>query len=143
MSHESPDSVELEFDSLEQLIASSSSSGLVCPECGGSLWQVDSAQVKRYQCHVGHAFVLESLLKQQSEEIERHLWIVLRLLQEQKIVTRQLVAEARSQNRPVLEIEQLETQVQQAIHQVECVRQLLGNHPVNAVLETESMLPFD
>ena len=137
MSHEdpTPDSANLDGDSLEQLLASRSPAGLSCPDCGGSLWQMNIGDVKRYQCHVGHAFLLESLLKGQGEEIERHLWIVLRLLQEQVVVARQLATEARSQNRPIQEIEQLEVQTQQTLQQIERVRQVLHHNPVSAVLD--------
>lgn len=140
LEHVNLEHVNLEHNVLEQLLATPPS-GFGCPDCGGSLWQIDSGSVKRYQCHVGHAFLAESLIKTQGEEIERHLWIVLRLLREQVIATRQLAAEARSQKRHAQEIEQLEAQVERSLHQAEQVRQVLLSCGISAVLETGSLPP--
>jgi two-component system chemotaxis response regulator CheB len=59
-----------------------------CPDCGGSLWQFDEVNVVRYQCHVGHTFQGETLLRQKSEEVEAALWSSLRLLKERATLTR-------------------------------------------------------
>lgn len=134
------DPVDLEQRDLERLLADAPS-GLGCPECGGSLWQVNSGGVNRYQCHVGHAFVAESLLKSQGEAIEQHLWIGLRLLREQVIVARQLAAEARLQKRSNQEIEQIEAQAQEALRQAELVRQVLLGSQVDGALVAGSIPP--
>jgi two-component system, chemotaxis family, protein-glutamate methylesterase/glutaminase len=55
-----------------------------CPNCGGVLWQMDSADVPRYRCHTGHSFTLPALLESQSEKIEETLWISLRMFEERK-----------------------------------------------------------
>jgi two-component system chemotaxis response regulator CheB len=41
-----------------------------CPNCGGVLWEMESAAVRRYRCHTGHSFTILSLLASQSEKIE-------------------------------------------------------------------------
>ena len=41
-----------------------------CPECGGSLWQVDEPDLLRFRCHVGHAYNAEVLLSEQGEALE-------------------------------------------------------------------------
>jgi len=35
-----------------------------------------------FRCHVGHTFSMESLLREQTSEIERSLWAAVRALQE-------------------------------------------------------------
>jgi len=55
-----------------------------CPNCGGVLWEMDSATVPRYRCHTGHSFTLPALLDGQSEKIEETLWIALRMFEERK-----------------------------------------------------------
>jgi two-component system chemotaxis response regulator CheB len=61
-----------------------------CPDCGGSLWQVDEGPLLRFQCHVGHAFGPEALISLKSEELEAALWTCVRLLTEKATLTRQL-----------------------------------------------------
>ncbi len=135
-----PDSVDLEHSS-EELIASDSFSGLGCPDCGGSLWQLNVGSVKRYQCHVGHAFLAESLIKNQGEAIERHLWSAMRLFREQAILARQLAAQAREQHRSAQEIEQIDAQFRQALRQAETLRQVLLSREISPVLETRANPP--
>jgi two-component system chemotaxis response regulator CheB len=55
-----------------------------CPNCGGVLWEMDNAGVKRYRCHTGHSFTANSLLISQNEKIEETLWISLRMFEERK-----------------------------------------------------------
>jgi two-component system chemotaxis response regulator CheB len=55
---------------------------LVCPDCQGVLTQAEVAGFRRFRCHVGHAFSLESLVDAQSEEVERAMWAAVRSLEE-------------------------------------------------------------
>ncbi|HEX5690986.1 MAG TPA: chemotaxis protein CheB, partial [Roseiflexaceae bacterium] len=55
---------------------------LSCPECGGPLWRIDDATVRRYRCHVGHGYTARTLLSEQGIEVERALWIALRTMEE-------------------------------------------------------------
>ncbi|WP_166262180.1 chemotaxis protein CheB [Marinobacter salicampi] len=55
---------------------------IVCPDCGGALWQHDDGKLQRFRCHVGHSFTALSLLAAQNEEIEKSLWLTLRSLEE-------------------------------------------------------------
>ena len=61
-----------------------------CPECGGTLWQVDRQGLVQFNCHVGHAYAPESLLGEMSEELEAALWRCVRMLTEKATLTRQL-----------------------------------------------------
>jgi two-component system chemotaxis response regulator CheB len=55
-----------------------------CPNCGGALWEIDTAGKKRYRCHTGHSFTRAALLASQSEKIEEMLWIALRMFEERR-----------------------------------------------------------
>jgi two-component system, chemotaxis family, protein-glutamate methylesterase/glutaminase len=46
---------------MANLAAMGTSSTLTCPDCGGSLWEVDGSRPLRYGCHSGHAFSARSL----------------------------------------------------------------------------------
>lgn len=60
-----------------------------CPDCGGTLWQTDAGPIAGFRCHVGHAWSIESLLGQKSEQLEAALWASVRLLEERATLSRQ------------------------------------------------------
>ena len=66
-----------------------------CPECGGSLWQVDQKGLTQFRCHVGHAYNGEALLAEQSETLEAALWTAVRTFKEKVVLARQLAAQER------------------------------------------------
>jgi two-component system, chemotaxis family, protein-glutamate methylesterase/glutaminase len=68
---------------------------LSCPDCGGSLWEIDDGGGLRYRCHVGHAYDAHLLLNGQSEVIERALWSALRAHRERSAVLLRLAEAAR------------------------------------------------
>jgi two-component system chemotaxis response regulator CheB len=55
-----------------------------CPDCGGGLWSIDTDNIKRYRCHIGHSFSEKDLLIKQSESLEATLWIAVRMMEERK-----------------------------------------------------------
>jgi two-component system, chemotaxis family, protein-glutamate methylesterase/glutaminase len=57
-------------------------SPFTCPECGGVVWEEREGDLVRYRCHVGHSYLAESMLEQQSSAIESALWTALRILEE-------------------------------------------------------------
>ena len=65
---------------------------LICPECGGSLRQVEHGRLIQYHCHVGHTFGLQSLQAAYAEKTEETLWAALRALKEQAILLQQMAA---------------------------------------------------
>lgn len=75
-------------------------STFTCPECGGSLWQIDQAGVTRFRCHVGHAYNGETLLADQTEALEAALWTAVRTFREKSVLGRQLAAQERLKGNP-------------------------------------------
>src|SRR5262249_47369312 len=65
---------------------------LVCPLCQGVLTEAHTSGFQHFRCHVGHAFSLESLVREQSEEMERALWAAVRSLEESAALSRRLAA---------------------------------------------------
>ncbi len=63
---------------------------LVCPACHGVLTESDVGGFRHFRCHVGHAFSLESLVGEQSEDVERALWSAERSLEEAAALSRRL-----------------------------------------------------
>lgn len=55
---------------------------LSCPSCGGVLWQMNDVSMKRYRCHIGHAFTSSTLLEEQVHETEQALMVALRTMED-------------------------------------------------------------
>jgi two-component system chemotaxis response regulator CheB len=68
---------------------------LTCPECGGSLWQVDDRKVVRFRCHVGHIYNGEVLLSEHGEALEAALWTAVRIFRDRGVLARQLAERER------------------------------------------------
>jgi two-component system chemotaxis response regulator CheB len=63
---------------------------LTCPDCGGSMAQVDLPQISYFRCHVGHQFSPQTLVAAQAEASEKKLWSAVAALEEQTSVLRYL-----------------------------------------------------
>jgi len=119
-----PDPVELDIISLESIEMPGSPSVIICPECGGVMWERRLGNFRKLQCHLGHAFDMASFLEFQAEEIEQRLWSLLRVLRERVSISRQLAASALESNSPS-EAQQFEAQAQQALQRAQMIRQAL------------------
>jgi two-component system, chemotaxis family, protein-glutamate methylesterase/glutaminase len=91
-----PHLVHRDFMAQERNERSGETTVYTCPECGGTLWQVDHQGLVQFNCHVGHAYAPESLLGEMSEEVEAALWRCVRMLTEKATLTRQLAGRLRA-----------------------------------------------
>jgi two-component system chemotaxis response regulator CheB len=99
-------------------------SGLTCPDCHGSLFEIKEGGLVRYRCRVGHAWSPGSLVAQQSASHESALWIALRSLQEKAALTRELGERAATQGHR-LTAESFERQAEDALRAAALVRELI------------------
>jgi two-component system, chemotaxis family, protein-glutamate methylesterase/glutaminase len=53
-----------------------------CPECHGTLFEVQSEHMKRFRCRIGHAYSEKSLEAEQAGTVETTLWTAVRSLEE-------------------------------------------------------------
>jgi two-component system chemotaxis response regulator CheB len=94
--HEPPETIktEIEFAKMNRDLADMSSLGrlspFTCPACRGALWELQSGDLLRYRCHVGHAYSRETLLTEQTSAIEDALYASLRAVEEKITALRRL-----------------------------------------------------
>jgi len=70
----------------------------VCPDCQGSLWEMNDGHMLRFRCLVGHAYSADTMMSAQSDSIERALWVALRALEERVTLLHRLAEQARLRN---------------------------------------------
>jgi two-component system chemotaxis response regulator CheB len=68
---------------------------LICPDCGGPLWELRHKQLVRYRCRLGHVFTAESLLEGQSEVLEQTLWAAVHTMEERTPILTSLASSSR------------------------------------------------
>src|SRR5262249_44373422 len=71
-------------------------SDFVCPDCGGTLFELREGKVHRFRCRVGHAYSLDTLTAATGEKLEDALWSAMRALQEHADLVRRGAERART-----------------------------------------------
>ena len=97
-----------------------------CPECGGTLWQVDETQIVRFRCHVGHIYQAENLLAEQANGLEAALWTAVRTFKERYLLSSQL-AERERERGAVDAAARFEEMARQAEHYGALIQRYLLN----------------
>jgi two-component system, chemotaxis family, protein-glutamate methylesterase/glutaminase len=110
-------------------------SGLVCPECGGVLWESETEGLLHFRCHVGHAYGADSLLAAKSGALEGALWGAVRALEEKAELSRRLagISRDRGLHRAATRFDQA---VREAEHGSNMIRESLLEGPVRQALES-------
>jgi two-component system chemotaxis response regulator CheB len=70
-------------------------SHFTCPDCSGTLYEIQEGDGFRFRCRVGHAYSEHSMQSAQHENVERALWVALRALQERSSMLEKLAELAR------------------------------------------------
>jgi hypothetical protein len=61
-------------------------SHFTCPECSGPLYEIQTGNLLRFRCRVGHAYTAESVLDEKTEELEQALYAALNNLEENALM---------------------------------------------------------
>ena len=145
---ENPSSYEMEIESdlaeakmsvLNQDERAGRPSSFGCPECGGTLWELDEGALLRFRCRIGHAYSVQSLLAQQSYSLEDALWSALRALEEKSSLTRRMAGRMREHNHD-LSAKRLEESARSAEQSAALIRQVLLEGNKDNVAEPQKTL---
>lgn len=86
-----------------------------CPDCHGTLWELESGGGLRFRCRTGHSYNPDSIVSLQRDDIERSLYAALRALQERADILRRMARSAtqRGDSRAAKRFEQQASAAQQ------------------------------
>ena len=101
-------------------------SAYTCPECSGTLWEVQDDGLLRFACRVGHTLSADSMMEDQSEAAERALWAALRALQERADLSARMAQRAQERGHDLAAQRYVEM-AESAAHDSVVLRNLLTN----------------
>jgi two-component system chemotaxis response regulator CheB len=99
-------------------------STITCPDCDGTLWEMDDEKILRYRCHTGHAYTAECLDHAKEDAVEKALWLALKTLEESGTLAIRMAARAREKNQTFRQT-LLEARAEKASQEASVIRNLL------------------
>ena len=90
------DSAELDVTQLGKI------SEFTCPDCHGSLTEINNGTLQRFRCHTGHSFGSGSLLAELTDSVEQSLWTTIRAVEERIRLLKNLAQHASDLEQPEL-----------------------------------------
>lgn len=139
-----PDIVELDGAGLRQRGTHGPASGFICPDCGGTLYELQERDFLQYRCRVGHAWSANSLMAEQAEAQEQAMWAAVRSLEERADLMQRMAQDARQHNRMRSTVS-YEMKARSAEYQSDIIRQALiqGQLPQPVATGAAPLAEFD
>lgn len=104
------------------------STRFTCPDCGGVLLEYGEGPLERFQCSVGHAYSLESLVDGQAGQVEHALWAAVRVLEDRVVLLRRMVGHGRESGRERAGL-RFEERARELAEQAEAIRGAIERAP--------------
>jgi two-component system, chemotaxis family, protein-glutamate methylesterase/glutaminase len=126
-----PDVLELDGAALRARGKPDPPSSFTCPDCGGTLFQLNERNLLQFRCRTGHAFSAGTLMSQQAQVQEEALWAAIRSLEERSDLMQQMATKAHEGDRK-LSAKRYEAMRLEAQQRADLIRQALfqGQLPV-------------
>lgn len=118
------DMAELKLEAMQSSDRPGTPSPFSCPECSGTLWELEEGKLIRFRCRTGHALSVKTLLAKQTEAVEDAMWVALRALEEKAALAQRLASRARERNQSVT-VKHFEEQEQSSKQPAAVIRQML------------------
>lgn len=111
--------------------------GYSCPDCAGTLFQIEDEGLLRFRCRVGHAWSAAALIGEQSAQLDAALWVALRSLEEKVALARDLAGRAQARG-SVFTRDRYLRKAEEAIRSAALIRNVLdAGLPVTAEMDEE------
>lgn len=102
-----------------------------CPDCNGTLWEIEEGALVHYQCRVGHSFTPSALIASQVDEVESLLWAALRAMEERESMYKMMENQSQVAGNPV-RVTKLQEKIRANSQNAELVRRILLGEEVLA-----------
>ncbi|MFP5262326.1 MAG: chemotaxis protein CheB [Blastocatellia bacterium] len=112
-------------------------SPFTCPECHGTLLQMKEGNFLRFRCHTGHAFSVNSLLAELTDNIEDTLWTAIRSIQESTMLMRHMAQHLSGGGEGAM-AELFLQKAQEAERRADLVRQVVMSHEKMSGVKVEA-----
>jgi two-component system chemotaxis response regulator CheB len=111
-----------------------------CPDCHGTLWEIDDGGMLRYRCRIGHGYSGESMMANQDQSLEDSLWIAIQSLAESADLNRRLADRLEHHGQNVFS-RQLRDRAKEKEQHAEKIRKLIAQSTlkVDEIPETPQM----
>jgi two-component system chemotaxis response regulator CheB len=111
------------IDGIEKL---ANTSVFACPDCGGNLWTMKDDVLKRYRCHIGHAYSERDLVVKQAEVATSTLWVAVRMMEERKHLLKKMELETAKKGYKALSAGHIERHDEMGRH-IDTLKKMLFN----------------
>lgn len=122
--------VEADLGQVGRLEAVANPSSYLCPDCGGSLWEMREGEPARFRCRVGHGHSLDSLLASQTPNVERALFAAMRSLEDNAALSRRLAEDWRNRKAENV-VEHFSREAERSSEHAAVIRSMLGTPSVH------------
>ena len=122
----------LEMDAVERDKAPGDLTPFSCPECGGALWEINQGEFPRFRCRVGHAYETDAVLDDQSNAVDRALWIAFRALLERASMSQRIARRMRKGNGSSATVARFDRMAEEAHAQAAVIRDVLLKRDASA-----------
>lgn len=133
---------EFDLDEIESPDKVGQLSPLACPECNGSLWEIQNGGPVRYRCHVGHSYTASTLLAEKANTFETALWEALRALEERAMLARRMALHAKKRG-SLHTVARFEEQAENVEQHAATLRRMLIEEDPPKVLPATDEVPVE
>ncbi len=95
-----------------------------CPDCGGGLWEAKNDIIKRYRCHIGHAYTEKDLVLKQNQVAGNTLWVALRMMEERKHLLKKMEVDYKKKGYKSMSSNNVEKQAEMT-HHIDKLKEIL------------------